>query len=105
MPKSIILSNSNYFEAIIQLRPYNDDVFSFIEEAISKREGVFIFKIVQLKTGIDIYMSSQRLARSLGAKLKKKFKGELKVTRKLHTVSRMNSRKLYRATVLFRMKE
>ncbi len=105
MPKSIILDQSRYFEAIIQLRPYDDKVYEYIEKAIEKRKGVFISRIDQLKTGIDIYISSQRFARSLGAKLKKQFKGELKNTKKLFTLDRMTSKKVYRATVLFRLKE
>ncbi|HLC22500.1 MAG TPA: NMD3-related protein [Candidatus Nanoarchaeia archaeon] len=105
MPKSIFLSNNKYFEAVIQLRPYNNEVYLFIEHEIKSRKGVFISKIEELKTGIDIYISSQRFARStLGPKLKRKFKdGELKITRKMHTQDRMTSKKLYRATILFRM--
>ena len=104
MSKSIIYSiPNNYFEAIIQIRPYNEEVFRFLKKRIEKREGVFISKIIELKTGIDIYVSSQRFARRLGTDMKKAFKGELKVTRKLHTESRQTSRKLYRATVLFRL--
>ena len=105
MPKSMLLEPSKYFEAIIQLRPYDDKVFDYIENAIHKRKGVFISRIDELKTGIDIYVSSQKFARALGAKLKRQFKGELKVTKKLHTEDRLTSKKLYRATVLFRLKK
>ncbi len=104
MHKSIT-SSPKYFEAIIQLRPYDDTVLTYIEDEISKRgPEIFISKIEELKTGVDIYISSQRFARSLGDKLKKKFNGELKITRTLHHTDRLSSRLLYRATILFRVK-
>ena len=103
MPKSIIYRiPNNYYEAIIQLRPFDDDVFLFIEGEVNKRESVFIQRIEKVRGGIDIYLSSQSFARRIGALLKKKFKGEMKITRKLPTQDRLTSKKLYRATVLFK---
>ena len=104
MPKSIVFRDDNYFEAIIQLRPYNDEVFSFIESQILKRKDhVEITKLVEQKTGVDVYLTSQRFARGLGSKLKRRFRGGvLKMTRKLHTRDKQRSRNVYRVTVLFR---
>ncbi len=97
--------HKNYFEATIQLRPYKIEVDSWIEKQINKREDVFISRKVKVKGGIDIYLSSQRFARALGNKLKKAFKGELKMSRTLFTQNRMTSKRVYRVTVLFRLKE
>ena len=74
MSKSTHANNPRYFEAIIQLRPYNQVVFDFIEKEIKNRNNpeYFISKIEKLKTGIDIYFSSQRYARTLGQLLKRK---------------------------------
>jgi len=105
MPKSIVLSKDQYFEAKIQLRPFNQEVFDFIMNQIDKRKGVFVSKIDELKTGVDIFMSSQQFARRLGKMMKDKFKGELKITRTLHTQDKMTSRLIYRGTVLFRLKQ
>lgn len=108
MPKSTHFNNPKYYEAIIQLRPYNSEVFDFLEQNIKNKHNpnYFISKIEELKTGIDIYFSSQKYARTLGQLLKRKFpKGELLVTMKMHTWDRMKSRELSRATVLFRLKE
>jgi len=107
MPKSTYATNPKYFEAVIQLRPYNEEVFAFIEHEIAQRNNpeIFISRIEELKTGIDIYMSSQRYARSLGQRMKRKFpKGELLITLKMHTWSRLRSKELSRATVLFRLR-
>lgn len=106
MPKSIFLSENHYFEAIIQLRPYNEKVYTFIEDEIKKHKGIFISKLVEHKTGIDLYLSSQKFARNLGQKMKRKFrKGKLVMSRTLHTQDRLSSRLLYRATILFRLPE
>lgn len=95
--------NPHYYEAIIQLRPYKPEVYEFITQQIKNRKDIFISKVNELKTGIDIYISDQRFARSLGKKLKNKFKGKLVLSRKLHTVSRRTSKPLYRVTILFRL--
>lgn len=107
MSKSTLSTNPRYFEAIIQLRPYDTEVFAFIEKAIYEKHnsGLFISRIEELKTGVDIYVSSQRFARTLGQKLKRHYpQGELIITQKLHTRDRMRSRDLSRATVLFRLR-
>jgi len=95
--------HAEYYEAIIQLRPSTEELLRFIERSISERKDVFISKILPSKNGVDIYISSQRFARSLGQKLKRRFKGELKITRSLYSRDRMSGKLLYRATVLFRL--
>ena len=108
MSRSTLSTNPKYFEAVIQLRPYHEEVFAFIQKAVRERNHpeVFISRVVSLKTGVDIYMSSQRFARTLGQRLKQKFPhGELLITSKMHTWDRMRSRELSRATVLFRILE
>ncbi len=105
MSKSIILTNDQYFEAKIQLRPYDKEVFDYIMREIDKRKGVFVSKIDELKTGVDIFMSDQRFARRLGKMLKDKYKGELKITRTLFSQDKLTSKLIYRGTVLFRLKK
>ncbi len=106
MSRSTHSNNPKYFEATIQLRPYDDEVFTFIEKEIASKHNpeYFISKVEKLKTGVDIYFSSQRYARTLGLLLKRKFpKGELLITKKMHTRDRMTDKELSRATVLFRL--
>ena len=95
--------HSNYYEAIIQLRPYNEELIKFVLKRIKDRENVSITKEVPLKTGIDLYLTDQRFARSLGKDLKRRFKGKLILSRKLHTRNRMTSKNVYRVTVCFRL--
>lgn len=99
------MPNASYYEAIIQIRPADKKVLDFVRNQIEKRKNVFVSKIEEFKYGVDIYISDQRFARALGKRLKKVFGGEVKLSRKLHTVSKSSGKKLYRVTVLFRLKE
>ncbi len=98
--------HSEYYEAILQLRPVKNEILDFIRELIKSRDNVKIVKVIELKNGVDIYLDNQRFARAvLANQLKRRFKGELKISRSLYGKHRMTGRLLYRATVLFRLKE
>ena len=99
----IKMKNPQYFEGILQLRNPNEEAISFIRNQFKKRKNVFIAKEEKLKTGIDLYISSNRFILSLGKKLKESFKGELKTSRKLYGVDRQTGKLRYRVTVLFRL--
>ncbi|MEK6936895.1 MAG: NMD3-related protein [Nanoarchaeota archaeon] len=108
MPKDLSYKenrHSNYFEAILQLRPCNEKLMDFVLKRIKERENVNIVKEVLLKTGIDLYLTDQRFTRALGKQLKRQFKGELILSRKLHTRNRMTSKNIYRVTVCFKLNE
>ncbi len=106
MPKSIVVSDNKYFEAKIQLRPYDEEIYLFIEKELESRKQ-WITKIIEYKNGgVDLIVSSQRLARTIGQKVKRKFKGwDLTITKTLHTRDRMKSKELCRATVLLRKRK
>ena len=91
-----------YFEAVLQLRNPNEEAMNCVMNALRKRKGVFIAKKVDLKEGMDLYLSSQRFTRSIGRLLKKSFKGELVESKRLHGTDKMTSKLRYRGTVLFR---
>ncbi len=95
------LSNSQYYEGIIQLRPFNQDAFLFIKKNAEK-ENIFISKIVEHKTGIDLYLSSQKFTRNIAQKLRRVFKARVSISKSIVTRDRMKSRDLYRATALVR---
>lgn len=95
-----------YYEAILQLRPATDEVVDFIASEIERRGNVKISKIVEMKNGIDIYLTNQKFARStLGPMLKRRFKGELKISKSLYGRDKLTQKLIYRATILFRLKE
>ena len=97
------MHNPSYYEAILQLRPSEKEIVNFVKKRIKERKNVFISKEVKLKTGLDLYLSSWRFAAALARKLKKRFGGSIKITRKLHTQSRQTSKRVYRMTILFRL--
>lgn len=97
--------HSNYFEAILQLRPETDELLKFIKSQLKKRDNVRISKIIKLKKGVDLYLSDQRFARALGKRLKHSFNGTLILSRSLHSINRETNKLQYRVTVCFKMKE
>lgn len=107
MSRSIVYRSDGYFEAVVQIRPVNDAVLDFLVAQVNAHpEKVEISRVVALKEGVDVYLTSQRYARSLGKVLKRRFPtGELVMTRTLHTFDRLRSKKVYRVTVCFRLQK
>ncbi|MDD5332096.1 MAG: NMD3-related protein [Candidatus Nanoarchaeia archaeon] len=102
-----IQNNPNYYEAIIQIRPKNQDILDFVRKRVSERKDVFISKELESKYGYDIYLTSQRFARNiLAKKLKLHYKNaEIKSSRALHSRHKQTGKELYRSTILIRLKE
>ncbi len=94
-----------YYEAILQIRPARDDVLGFVEQLVNARNDTKISKVMELKTGYDVYLTNQRFARgALVGQLKRKFRdGKVTITKALYGQHKMSSRLIYRATVLFRL--
>jgi len=105
MLKEYLMHKSLYFEAILQLRPASKKVLEFVMKLINERKNVFISKRRELKTGMDLFLSDKSFAMALGKKLKKKFGAELKLSRKLHGVSKKHGKRLWRVTVCARFKD
>ena len=95
--------NKDYFEGILQLRNVDNEVIDFVVKEIERTEDTQIAKVKKITNGYDIYVSRQRFLRSLGNKLQGKFGGQLIISKKLHTRSRMTGRELFRVNALFRM--
>lgn len=95
--------HAGYYEGIIQLRNPNSNVLDFIKKEVEKKGNVFIAKEEEVENGVDFYISSQRFCQNLGKKLQLHFGGELKISARLHTISRQTSKELYRVNVLFRL--
>ena len=99
--KPINLARPNYYQGVIQLRNYKQEVLDFLKNQLDKRQDVAITKTAKQPDGIDLYITSQQFIRSVSKKLKESFGGELVVSAKLHTRSK-TGKDLYRVTALFR---
>ena len=95
--------DKQYYEGTLQIRNPNQEVINFISNQFKNNEKVWIAKQEKQKAGIDLYISSNKFLLSLGKKLKKSFKGELKISTKLHSRNRLTSKEIHRVTVLFRL--
>lgn len=98
-----MIHNKDYYEGILQLRNIDNEVIEFTLKEIEKNENAHIAKISKATNGVDIYLSPQKMLRSLGNKLQNHFGGQLIVSKKLHTRSRVTSKDLYRVNMLFRL--
>jgi len=94
--------HADYYQAIIQLRPADKKLMGFVERYIKKTDA-WVSKMIRLKTGVDYYISSNKLARQIGRQLKKNFHGELIESRKLYSRDSYTSKNIYRVTVCFRL--
>lgn len=98
--------HANYYEAILQIRPAQDEIIQFVLRYLENRKDCQISRVSKLKTGIDMYLTSQRVALALGKKLKQYFKGStITISRTVHHTDRHTSKVKYRVTILFRMKQ
>ena len=96
-------SKSGYYEGILQMRGCTDEAVQFARNSIISAKGVQIMKEMNVKGGIDFFITSNKFLKKLGRLLKSKFTGIIKMTSKLHTEDRQSGKKIYRGTILFRM--
>jgi len=93
---------NDYFEGILQIRNGSKELLDWIHNKIITDGKARIAKEKKVKNGIDLYISDQHYLQNLGRKIKEKFIGILKVSKRLHTVNKMTSKLVYRVTVLFK---
>ena len=99
----MIYTNERNFAAILQLRPARADIVEFVFNELKRKGDVFITKEINFKTGIDLYLTSSSFAKSLGERLKRKFKGKIMLSRSLYGYNMEKSKEVYRLTVCFRL--
>lgn len=92
--------HKGYFEGVLQLRNPSKEIIEFVEKAI-KENHIHIAGRMKVGNGSDIKMSSNRFMIKLGKQLKEKFKGELKISKRLFAGDRQTSKMVWRITVLF----
>ncbi len=83
----------------MQLRNVTSSVMDFVYREIDLGK-VHIAKEVEVKNGVDIYLSDNNFTKALGKKLQEAFGGEFNVTASLF--GKKNGKETHRLTVLFR---
>ena len=98
MKKEII---TEYYEAKIQLRNFNQEILNFLTKELQKNK-VLIVKETKLKEGVDLYITSAKICYPLSRKFKERFKGETKLTRSLVGLNKNKGKRIHRITLLLR---
>ncbi len=96
-----------YYEGILQLRNKEnegfEDCIKEIERNTQAKELVAVTNKINVKGGVDFYISDKKYIRSLANTLHQKYGGELKLSPHLHTSDRQSSKQVYRINALLRL--
>ncbi len=89
------------------MREINEAVADFVVNDIKKYGDDFIkiTKIVKLKNGVDLYITSKKYLQKIAKKLVAHFGGEYNISPQLFTKDRHSGKEVYRINVLFKMPE
>ncbi len=91
--------NSNYFQAIIQLRNPTDEAIAFLDKSL----GSELSKVEKVRNGLDFYVKDKKIAEVKARKVRDRFGGAFNVAASLHTRNHQTSKDLYRLSILIRM--
>ncbi len=105
--KALRQIKSQYFEGILQLKNYDDEIIKFVIAQVSKvnDKGVFITNEKVRKNLVEYYITRKNFMHTLAKKLKKEFGGIVKKSENLHSFDKQESKNLYRLTVLVEFPE
>lgn len=92
----------DYFEGILQIRNGSEEMLMWVHDRIKKEGKAAVAKEKRVRNGVDLYITDQHYLQNLGRKLRERFQGILKTSKRLHTTDKMTSKLLYRVTVLFK---
>ncbi|MDO8556342.1 MAG: NMD3-related protein [Nanoarchaeota archaeon] len=96
--------HAKYFEAIVQIRPADPEVIDFIANFLSTRDDCKITKMEEFKTGLDVYLTSQKIALAMTKKMTARWKNAKRIiSRAVHHTDHNTSKVVYRVTILFRL--
>ena len=90
------------YKAKLQLRPKNEELYNFVISQLNKN-NVQVTRLIELKEGIDIYISSAEFAVKLGKLFKRQFRGTVKTTNSLTSQDKRTLKRIYKLTVLMRL--
>ncbi|MDK2849414.1 MAG: ribosomal export protein [Candidatus Woesearchaeota archaeon] len=92
---------SKYFEGILQVLTFNEDVINYIEKLLEK-ENIPVSNKKQTKKGFEYYLIDKNKLKSIGNKLVEQFGGFVKESASLHTRDRQTSKDVYRLNLAYK---
>jgi NMD protein affecting ribosome stability and mRNA decay len=104
MEKTKTMFHNKYFQGILQLRDHDKELVEYIQNIIDKegRNDIYLSRIIKVRGGTDLYLTSNKFLRKLGKRLLREIEGELKESEKLFTRDKQTGKNIYRLNVLFR---
>jgi NMD protein affecting ribosome stability and mRNA decay len=98
----MLYSKDDYYEAKLQLRPYDEELIGYAKKLIDENNNILIAKETEFKYGVDFLTTSQKETQKIARQLKKRFKGTVTLSRKLFGTHKQTSKMVWRVTVCFR---
>lgn len=92
---------TQYFEGILQLQNFTDEIISFIDKQMESMatKGVFITKTVETKKGVDLYFTSKNPMRIIAQRLVSKFGGKMEENAQLFSHNHLTSKDIFRLNI------
>ena len=92
---------SQYFEGAIHLRNVKDSFRPMIKQTLenAREKGMFVTKESHGKDWMDLKITDQRVARTVGQKLQEHYGGELKVDAKHFSEDKQSGKIIYRSDI------
>ena len=80
MEKTKTMFHNKYFQGILQLRDHDKELVEYIQNIIDKegRNDIYLSRIIKVRGGTDLYLTSNKFLRKLGKRLLREIEGELK---------------------------
>jgi len=100
---------SGYFEGILQLRNTDnknyETALEYIKNSMEKvrKLSIFATKYVDVKNGVDIYITKRQFIQKLANNVFGRFGGEVKQNANLFSRDNLTSKRIYRLSVLIRL--
>jgi NMD protein affecting ribosome stability and mRNA decay len=101
------LQGTKYFQGTLQIRSASPELTKKIEEYVKNNSGSgsYINNTEETRDGVDYYMTSNHALKNLGKNIQKKFGGEIEVSPRLQGRDGLESKDLYRLSVLLRFSD
>ncbi|MEM4260292.1 MAG: NMD3-related protein [Candidatus Woesearchaeota archaeon] len=96
------ISQSSYFEGILQLKNPTNEVMKYIDSQFKKvkKKGIFITERKEFDGMIELFITDQTYLKVIAQNIQKHFGGKLSMNETLFSHNRQTGKNLYRLTIL-----